>query len=78
MTTTDVILEEGSDWTEITLTGSKMIISVKTASGIRVRFGASSTSSGFVVEGGSILVVEETIWVKDEYGNNSSVIAVSQ
>lgn len=78
MTTVDVVLEENSGWTEITLTATRMIISVKSDKGIRVRFGADSTSSGFVVEGGSTLIVEETVWVKDQSDGIASVVAVTQ
>jgi len=78
MITVDLVLTREDGWVEVPLTNSKMIIAVKSSDGVLMRFGAGSNSSGFRLEEGSVVVLEETVWLKDVYDNGTSVVAVSQ
>lgn len=78
MVTTDLVIEREDGWVEVLLTGSKMIISVMSRDGVLIRFGADSASSGFRAQQGSVIVVDETVWLRDVFEDGISLVAITQ
>lgn len=78
MITVDIVVGYSDGWVEVPLTGSKMVVAVKSYDGVLIRFGSSSVSSGFKVGEGTVLVLDETVWIKDSMSGGTAIVAVTQ
>jgi hypothetical protein len=69
MITYDLVIQHEEGWQAVVNTGDKVTVQVSsgpTAVGeiLRVRFGVTSTSKGFIMEVGDIVTAAENIYVK--------------
>ena len=64
MTTSDILLERTDGWRSVTCTGTVIHLKGIYNMEIAVRFGISSTSSGFILKAGDELSANETVYIK--------------